>query len=395
MRLQLLPRVGALFGGGTWKSASIVAIALAYAYATGATAQSDTPRPSTFPPPQLEMRVPFEPMAFPSGGQTYLIYELYLRNFAPVPYIIRRIEVLDADETAKPLATFEGTQLDEILQPVGEPAPSDANGGRRQVAGGRSVVLFLSIGFERGASVPARLRHRLLIADAAIEGTLIGTHATELPVLGPPLIGPDWAARSGPTNDSYHRRGILVLNGAATIDRRYAIDWVRSLGGQTFAGDEHDLHSYYAYGEPVLAVADGRLVSVKDGIPDNVPGHTGFRPAVPLTMETLAGNTITLDVGGGHFAYYMHLQPGSVRVKSGDKVRRGDALGRVGNSGDAREPHLHFEVTNSSHLLVGEGVPYVIDRYRAKAADDSWRIRTREFPWRDDVFDFGQAGRGK
>src|SRR5437016_5747114 len=34
-------------------------------------------------PLQLEMRVPFEPTAFPSGGQTYLAYELYLTNFRP------------------------------------------------------------------------------------------------------------------------------------------------------------------------------------------------------------------------------------------------------------------------------------------------------------------------
>jgi murein DD-endopeptidase MepM/ murein hydrolase activator NlpD len=342
------------------------------------------------------MRVPFEPTAFPSAGRTHLIYELHLRNFAPVPYTIDRIEVLDADAAAaRPVAAFEGAQLDDILQVVGGSSPSDTGADRRQVAGGRSVVLFLSIGFERGVPVPARLRHRVLVADAAIEGAAIGTHATELRVLGPPLTGSDWLARSGPSNDSYHRRGILVFNGAATIDRRYAIDWVRSRNGATFAGDEHDTRSYFAYGEAVLAVAHGRIVSATDRIPDNVPAHAGFRPAVPLTMETLAGNTITLDVGSGQFAYYMHLQPGSVRVKTGDAVRRGDVLARVGNSGDAREPHLHFELTNSPQLLIGEGVPYLIDRYRVKAADDSWQVRTRELPWRDTVIEFGRAGRDK
>lgn len=382
-----------------WRSTStIVAILWAvFVCATGATGQSaSTPPPSRFPPPQLEMRVPFEPTAFPSAGRTHLIYELHLRNFAPVPYTIRRVEVLDADGTAaRPVAAFEGAQLDDVLQLVGGSGPSDVSADRRQVAGGRSVVLFLSIAFERGAPVPARLRHRVLIADAASEGAAIGTHRTELRVLGPPLTGSDWVARSGPSNDSYHRRGILVFDGAATIDRRYAIDWVRSKNGATFSGDEHDTRSYYAYGEAVLAVADGRVISAKDGIPDNLPAHEGFRAAVPLTMETLAGNTITLDVGGGQFAHYMHLQPASVRVKSGDPVRRGDVLARVGNSGDAREPHLHFEMTNSPRLLIGEGVPYLLDRYRVKAADDSWQVRTRELPLRDMVIEFGQVDRDK
>ena len=71
---------------------------------------------------------------------------------------------------------------------------------------------------------------------------------------------------------------------------------------------------------------DGRVVSIVDGIPDNVPDRERFRPAVALSMDTLFGNSIVLDVGGGLFAHYLHLQPNSVRLKPGDRVRRGDAL---------------------------------------------------------------------
>jgi hypothetical protein len=360
-------------------------------------AQSAIPAvPPRFPPLQLEMRVPFEPTAFPSGGRTYLTYELHLRNFAPTPVTLRRVEVIDADTTAaKPVAAFDAAQLDGILQPVGVRAPGDASGDRRQLAGGGSVVLFMSIVFDGGVPVPNRLRHRVLTTDSAVEGTEIGTHHTELRVLGRPLTGPDWVARSGPGNDSHHRRGILVVDGGAVIDRRYAIDWVRSKTGATFAGDALDARSYHAYAEEVLAVADGRVIVARDGIPENVPRHEGFRPAVPMSLDTLAGNTITLDLGGGQFAYYMHLQPGSLRVKAGDRVRRGQILARIGVSGDAREPHLHFEITNSSRLLAGEGLPYLIDRYRSQAADDSWQTRTRELPLQDMRVDFGQGVRSK
>jgi len=344
--------------------------------------------PAPFPPPQIEMRVPVEPTAFPSAGRSYLTYELHVRNFAPIPLTIQRLEVLDATGAdTRQIGAFEGAQLDDILQPVG--TSGDANADRHRIAGGQSAVLFIWIAFDSGTIVPARLRHRMLMSNGAIEGAEIGTHHAELRVLGPPLNGSDWLARSGPSNSSYHRRGILVFDGTAIIDRRYAIDWVRIRNGATFSGDEHSDRSYYAYGEPVLAVADGRVVSARDGILENLPAHEGFRPAVPLTMETLAGNTITLDVGGSQFAYYMHLQRGSVSVKVGDRVRRGDVLARIGISGDAREPHLHFEVTNSPRLLVGEGVPYLIEQYTVISTDKTRQIRTRELPLGDMMIDFG------
>jgi hypothetical protein len=62
---------------------------------------------------------------------------------------------------------------------------------------------------------------------------------------------------------------------------------------------------------------------------------------------------------------------------------------------DAREPHLHVDVTTSSRLFAGEGVPYLIDRYRSQSADESWQTRARELPLQEMRIDFGQAGRGK
>jgi murein DD-endopeptidase MepM/ murein hydrolase activator NlpD len=192
-------------------------------------------------------------------------------------------------------------------------------------------------------------------------------------VLGPPVEGANWVASDGPSNDedNHHRRGVVILAGQAVDSRRYAIDWKQMREGASFSGDARNVRSYYSYGKSVLAVADGRVVAARDGLPDNIPGHgESFHPAVPITLETAAGNTITLDLGGGQFAYYMHLQPGSLRVKAGDRVRRGQVVARIGASGDAREPHLHFEVTTSSKPMVGEGVPYLIDRYRCKTTKE-------------------------
>ena len=90
------------------------------------------------------------------------------------------------------------------------------------------------------------------------------------------------------------------------------------------------------------------MITAIDGLPDNIPGHNeAFHPAVPITLETVAGNTITIDLGDGQFAYYMHLQPGSLSVKTGERVRRGQVLARIGCSGDARELRIPIEAEHA------------------------------------------------
>src|SRR5262249_36514338 len=166
--------------------------------------------------------------------------------------------------------------------------------------------------------------------------------------------------------DNHHRRGVIILGGQALGSRRFAIDWKQVKDGSSFSGDARDVHSYFCYGKRVLAVDDATVVAARDGLPENIPGHgDAFHPAVPTSLETVAGNTFVLDLGDGQFAHYMPLQTGSLRVKTGDHVRKGQEIARIGASGDAREPHLHFEVTTAPKFAVGEGLPYVIDRYRS------------------------------
>lgn len=91
-------------------------------------------------PLQLETRVPFEPTAFPSGAHVYLMYELHLTNFMPMPVSLSRIDVLDADAaTGQPIAAFESAQLQTMLQPLGGKAPSDPK-ARLVIADGQSAM---------------------------------------------------------------------------------------------------------------------------------------------------------------------------------------------------------------------------------------------------------------
>jgi hypothetical protein len=348
-------------------------------------------------PLQLEMRVPIDPSAFSSDGRTRLTYELYLTNFTSKPLTLSRIEVLDAGGTnAQPIAAFEGEQLAAVLEPIGIDAQSNQGGNARQLAPGGTAVAFMWVTVEPGAHVPYKLRHRVITADSAAEGAAIETHHNPLKLLAGPVQGSDWLASDGPSNDrdNHHRRGVFLIDGHPLISRRYAIDWMQVQDGKSFSGDASDKRSYYSYGKPVLAVDNATVVAAKDGLPDNVPGHNtpgheGFKPAVAINMDTLGGNTIVLDLGNGQFAHYFHLQPGSVRVKAGEHVTRGQLLALIGASGDAREPHLHFEITSSPKLMAGEGLPYLIDHFRVKS-QNGWDSRARELPLQDMVIDFGR-----
>ncbi len=160
--------------------------------------------------------------------------------------------------------------------------------------------------------------------------------------------------------------------------------------GKTFSGDPKANTSYHAYGQSALAVGDGVVTEIKDGIPENTPGDSR---AVPIALETIAGNHVIVDLGGGFFAFWAHLQPGTLKVKVGYRVRRGQVIGLVGNSGNSTEPHLHFHVSDASSPLGSEGVPYAFDSFDSRPAPKSNQpspavARTKQLPTEDELVAF-------
>jgi murein DD-endopeptidase MepM/ murein hydrolase activator NlpD len=305
------------------------------------------PAPSPFGLP-LDMSVPIAPTPFVGNDrQTYLVYEVHLTNFSARDLLVEKFEVLQDDNV---LASSEGSDLNAMML-----LPGSASPDRRTLPAGRRAVVFLWFPFQK---LPTSLRHRVSAGGISVVGAAIAPSSTSPVTIGPPLGGPDWMAANGPGRASGHRRALLPIDGRARIAQRFAIDWVRMGPTGTFTGDQKDNKSYRAYGAEALAVADAVVAATKDGIPENVPGITSR--AVPITLETIGGNHVVLDLGGGRFAFYAHLQPGSLRVKTGDRVKRGQVIGLVGNSGNSTEPHLHFHVSDGVSPLGSEGLPYAI-----------------------------------
>ena len=118
--------------------------------------------------------------------------------------------------------------------------------------------------------------------------------------------------------------------------------------------------SYFNYGQPLLAVAAGTVITAVDGLPDQIPNEN--RPVDDLAKAD--GNHVILRLGPGVYAGYAHLQPGSVRVRRGQRVRPGQVLGLLGNSGNTSGPHLHFQLMTRPSLLDSDGLPFVVDRFR-------------------------------
>ncbi len=175
--------------------------------------------------------------------------------------------------------------------------------------------------------------------------------------IGPPLKGGTWLAGNGPGNESGYRRALVPVGGTPVIAQRFTIDWVKVADdGTRFTGDRLQNASHYAWGSEAIAVADGIVVETKDSIPENAPGAASR--AVPVTLETVGGNHVIIELRKGRDAFYAHLQPGSLRVRLGDRARRGQVVGLVGNSGNSTEPHLHFHISDGNSPLGSEGLPY-------------------------------------
>ncbi len=97
-----------------------------------------------------------------------------------------------------------------------------------------------------------------------------------------------------------------------------------------------------------------------DEVPDNAAPHP-YQRAVPINLKTIGGNYLMLDIGKGRYVLYAHLKPGSLRVKQGDRVRRGQVIARLGLSGNTPSPHLHLGDTLEP--IGSEGLPYVYESF--------------------------------
>ncbi|HEY4951497.1 MAG TPA: M23 family metallopeptidase [Candidatus Acidoferrales bacterium] len=425
-----VPRVGGVYEGklkkngrdisGSWTQTGVPAQALDFkrsaesgGSSTGTSngtsaggSEQPAPKAEHTPKPLLlgfNAVIPIAPTAFQADGKWHLVYELHISNLDKWEYAFKRIEVVSADAAQKTLATFSGAELDGMSIHPGLPNAEKVS----KLAPGEFGVVFLWVTFEKLEDIPAAIAQRISVKigdyPEALSIVTPPTNVEKNPVvvISSPLVGQDWVAANGPSNSSQHRRALIPVNGHAYISQRFAIDWVQVYpDGKTHKGDPSDNKNYRAYGTEIHAVADGVVTQVGDGIPQNTPGAKSL--AVPITLETIGGNHVIMEIGNGLFAFYAHMQPGSLRVKVGDKVTRGQVLGLLGNTGNSSEPHLHFQICNANSELGSEGLPYAFASFevQGKSGEDKLSMlpggpvkHEMEIPSEDEIVRFLDVGK--
>ncbi|MBO9709279.1 MAG: M23 family metallopeptidase [Caulobacter sp.] len=319
---------------------------------------------------QIEARAPWTPSVAPgSDGRAHLAYELHVTSFNDGPVTLRTLSVF-ADRAEKPLLTLEGAALADLL--AHPPEKADPQGVT--IEAGRRRVFHLWLTLPEGAATPKALRHQLTFetADGGVQradDVRVEVSGRSPVALGPPLRGGRWLAVDGPGNPHSHHWGSLVaVGGAVTIPQRYAIDWFGlDEANHSLRGPHDSLAAttdadWIGFGAEVLAVADGVVRDARGDLPDGAP----LKPlATPddLTARTLYGNFVVLEIAPGVFAHYAHLSADGMNVKIGQRVRRGEVIGRLGQTGAAGAPHLHFQVSDRPTFEQSEGLPFTIDAF--------------------------------
>ncbi len=292
-----------------------------------------------------------------ADDRVHLAYEIRLTNQSPLIVTLEEVEVLDGDG-ATVLARLGTEHLKQLYR-------STVADGDPVIGGGQNGVLFMDVALPKTETLPKSLRHRFHIALSGMEGvppeivfTADATPVGQKPalVVAPPLRGKDWVAGGGCcATISSHRGAVLAIDGKSYVAERFAIDFVQvNDKGRIFDGPNDQLSSYPYFGVNIHAVAGGEVVATQDGLPEEVPGAN----PPGATLENAGGNYVIVDIGDGHYAFYAHMQPGSLKVKQGDKVKAGDVLGLLGNSGNSSAPHLHFHIMDALHPLKANGLPY-------------------------------------
>ena len=309
-----------------------------------------------------------------TDDKIHLVYELLVMNVSSSAMTLDRLETLDASKddagtSTKPadtiVATLQGADLEATIRAF-------PTGSTRTVGPFQLTRIFLDVKFAKDASLPRALTHRFQVTFAPATGTpplnsatiVSGrTDVTNTPavVIGPPLEGPRWVDAIGCCSPpSVHRTATLPINGKFYVSERFAIDFAQlNPENKLYAGPRDQLSSYAYVGAKVLAVADGTVVNLQDNRPEETPPN--FPQGYDLLQQL--GNFVIVDIGHGHFAFYCHFQPNTLKVHKGDKVRRGQVLALMGNSGNSDAPHLHFGIQDGPLPYASDSLPFVFSSF--------------------------------
>lgn len=310
-----------------------------------------------------------KPQVFESlNGERFLVYELLFQNLSNNTIKVRGMDVRHGDDPTIVIMPLEETELRKVVVQQGH--KSDV----LEFQPGTAGMCFINIAMSKTDPIPPSLTH-LVVYDQSppgeksefveIRNGRVEVDTAPPVVIGPPLRGGPWVVYGGFNSSVRHRRAIFSVDNRIRFAHRYAIDWIKLDSQNRSLTDGPGVKASPTFDQPVLAVADAVVYGVVDRFPDQALGKASGDRKFP------GGNSVMLKLATGQFAYYAHLKLGSIKVKEGEKVKRGQELGVIGNSGNAAAPHLHMQISDGPNPFGSNSVPYVIEQfaYKGKVAD--------------------------
>ena len=211
-----------------------------------------------------------------------------------------------------------------------------------------------------------------------------------------PLVG-EWMAPATPAHS-------IPSHGTDMLGQRYAYDFVHAsdielangfwTGMRYWFGGGIDLKLSHGMRAPILSPIGGMVMAAKDGWPDRqratpldvwsvlTAGVRLSEAKLRADYRILAGNYIIIE-GTKGFAFLAHATTGSIQEKGGDHVDAGQAVARVGHTGNSTAPHLHYHLMDGPDLWTAKGLPSCFIAYE-KLVDDGWERVENGIPGKSD-----------
>lgn len=339
---------------------------------------------------------PSSPNPVVIGGRLMTFYEINFDNFTKDTVRLDGVKIMNAYNTTA-IASFSGGSLSAI-----HTLKNKARVGKNIIPPGASSTVYLEIALPSTSgnlSIYHNIEYTRSLETRHFSGASISILPSERNILGPPLGEGLWAAVYDPNWERGHRRVQYIVDGKPWLPGRYAIDFIKmDEKGKYAKGDEDQIKNWYGYGADVLAVQDAYVIAVDTTFTESptLSGHKDYSP------ERATGNYICLYFPG-FFAFYEHLKPGSIKVKEGQTVAKGEVIASLGYTGNTTGPHLHFHLAKGKSPLGSEGKPYVFDQFTlmgkyddfSKFGKERWtdlkkgkRIIKEEFPVSNTIINF-------
>lgn len=193
----------------------------------------------------------------------------------------------------------------------------------------------------------------------------------------------------------------IPSHGTNRLATRYAydfiqVDWARP-GHPAYKGgffnyllNGNSLQDYYAYGQEIHSPFDGTVIVAEDGYTENKKTNL-FRDIANAyknahffdpdkdDIRSVTGNYIVIRYSDTVYAALCHLKTNSITVSAGQKVTKGELLGKVGHSGNSMAPHLHFQLMDSLDIRTANGIPAAFEKYEVFRSG-KWEQVTKGIP---------------